>query len=253
MKLKLTLIALGISSLFCQKIGAQAGKLDIHIDLGYGFGVATREFQSDDGTSITAVPYSLGAGFDADLGATYMIGDHLGAALDLNYVMGMPVSYTTVGPNVVITHTYQGMLFGITPMLVLSANTESVNPYGKFGIVLGSASFTHKETESGERALSGTFIDTYDGGAAVGIYGAFGLQFPISSGIGLYIELYDRTLSYAPTTNTNTQTFDGVQKHNTITYVDKVDNTTAPDTDVKSYQPFSSAGIKVGVTINLSK
>jgi outer membrane protein W len=252
MKIKILALTAFLSLPFFTHLKAQSGAADIHLNIGYGFPAAPGYFENYTGTERTLIPYSLGAGANVDLGFNYMIGDHLGVGFDLNYIAGTPYSVTYVAGNLTTNTTFVGSLMAVTPMLILSANTGAINPYGHFGITIGSGSFTAKTTETGKNAGAGTYIDTYSGGAAVGIYGAFGVQFALSDMFKLNVELFNRTMSYSPDKLENTQAFDGEQKAPTITFVDKKDNTTANDTELRNYWPYSSFGLKVGFVYLLS-
>jgi len=251
MKFKLLMAATAVSILLSREVKAQAGLFDVHVNVGYGFAAGMGSLISYTGSEQTTVPYSLGAGLNLDLGAAYMLSDHIGVGLDLSDIMGTAIKYNEIGNQVVKNEELTGMMYAATPMIILSANPDGISPYGKFGLVLGAASFTRTETESGILAHSGTYIDTYSGDLALGLYGALGIRFPLSDKVGLTVELFDRTVSYAPTTLTNTQPYDNDKANNTITFTDTVDNSTANNTANKVYWPFSSAGVKVGVTVNL--
>jgi hypothetical protein len=252
MKLKTLIVAIALSLPVCQAVKAQTGAFEVHLNLGYGFNTATSTFISDDGNTLTVVPYSLGSGLNIDLGGTYMIGDHLGLGLDLTDVMSGPIKYTSYRSqgDIQVNNTYTGGLYAITPMLVLSANhPDAINPYGKFGLVLGSATITYTATESGKNSNSGTYIDVYSGNLAIGAYAAFGLAVPLS--VKLNLEVFDRTLSYSPSKLSNTQAYDGGQKLNDLTYVTSKNGSSASDTQLASYWPFSSIGLKVGISLFL--
>jgi hypothetical protein len=252
MKLKSLIIIAICCFTFTQKSNAQSGQFDLHLNLGYGFPIASQYFYNNTGAEVTLVPYSLGSGGNIDLGAGYMFGDHIGAGLDITDMMGTPFKYTEIAGNLTIDHSYSGMLLAVTPMLILSANTGQINPYGHFGIVLGAASYTHSMTETGKNASEGTFVDTYSGGSAIGIYTSFGLQFGLSQNLKLNLEVFDRTMAYAPGKVENTEAFTGEQKLTTVTYVDKVDSQTPNDQELKFYEPFSSIGLKVGIVLVLA-
>jgi outer membrane protein W len=252
MKIKILALSLIFSIPFFMTLKAQSGSADIHLNLGYGFIAAPQYYEDNTATEDTHIPYSYGSGANVDLGFNYMIGDHLGAGLDLNYLAGTTYTHSESVGNLTIDHTSAAMMVGVTPMLILSANHSPINPYGHFGVTIGSASFTDKKTETGNNAKSGTDIDTYSGGAAVGIYGAFGVSFALSDMFKLNVELFDRSMTYSPDKLENTQAYDGNQKATTITFVDKKDNTTANDTRLREYFPFSSFGLKVGFVYQLS-
>jgi len=254
MKNRKSLITFGFSFLMSTAAMAQAHSIDLGVNVGYGFTAGPQTLVSNTGSTVSAIPYSLGAGVDAGLNFKYMATTHMGIGLSLNYVAGNQVSYTELGnPGVVINRVYQGNLFSIIPDLVITTNNPGLNIYGKFGPDLGVASFTQTSTQSGNRAEAGTNIDTYSGGVAVGLYSALGFSYPLGDRVRINLELFGTMMSYAPMQRVNTQTYDGDQKSPTITYASSIDNTTAADTELKSWYPFSSAGVMIGVSINIAR
>jgi|GEM_PF-2984033 len=255
----LSIVCVLLSLPFCS---AQKGVFEGTFDLGYGFmaspqsGLAVPTSGSTyvyanniTTTSATDVPYSFGTGLNIGLSGTYFLGNHIGAGLDLSYLAGSPTTFMLdEGSGIQATILATGNLFAITPMLTLSANTENINPYGKFGIILGIPSATLSMTEAGTGSLSGTYIANFTGNVAVGWYAAFGLQFPLSSNAALDVELFDRTLAWEPGQMQNTQTFDGQTKDPTVTFTHTVDQSSTNQA-IYNFYPFSSAGIKVGITM----
>jgi len=253
MKQKIVLISLLASFLSCGRVMAQKDGLSVRADIGVGLPSGVGTSTSYNNTVTTVSPYSLGSGFNIAVAGNYMFSDHMGAGLDLNYMIGYNTTSTYKMSNPV-TETYvsTGSLFAITPNVILSANSGKINPYARFGIVIGSASYQVKSTQSSVGAESGTNIETYTGGIALGWYAGFGVQFPLSDKLKLNVELFDRDLSYAPTTDTNTQAYDGQQKQPTRTMSTSYDASAGGNAEPTVYQPFGSVGFKVGLTMNLS-
>jgi hypothetical protein len=247
MKIRTLILLALISFSFSKSVNAQLGAFSLRLNIGYGLPAAPEYYWTESGTEQKVITSSMGSGGNLDIGGTYMIGDHLGAGLDLNYMMGTPVNYSHIYNGITRNVTRTGTFGGVTPMLIITANTPVINPYGRFGLVVATASFTEKSTESGTNAYSGTFIDNYNGGIAFGWYAAFGIQVPISTQLSMNFELYDRTMNYAPTKLVNTQAFDGQQKYTDITFVNKITESSPSDQELKSYYPFSSVGLKVGL------
>ena len=226
----------------------------LYVNAGYGFNAAPGNLESYDGNSHTVKPYSLGSGLNLDLGGSIMFGDHIGIGADLTFQTSPMASYTYltgIGNHIVANSSFQGQMFAITPMLIVAGHTGSINLYGKFGLVFANTSVTYSETQTGNGAASGTYIDVYGGNATLGAYAAFGLQLGVSENVKLNLEIFDRTMAYSPATLTNTQPYDGDQKANTITYVDSRDNNSASDTQLKTYFPYSSIGLKLGIVFVL--
>jgi len=256
MKRRITWIFIGFISLITLNASAQKGVFEAGLSIGYGFPTAEGTLITISGTTEEALFYSYGAGINAAATGTYFFSDNIGAGLDFNYLFGSPINSSQANANgnngpVIDNFVNTGSLFSITPCLVLSLNHEKINPYGRFGIVLGSASIVQTTTQEGSNAFTGSDIETITGDLSVGFYGAFGLQFALSDKISLDAELFDRTLSFVPTQAVDTKTFDGQQKSPTITFVKNIDATTAPNTTLTNSLAFSSVGIKIGITVKL--
>ncbi len=252
MKTKFMLL-IALTAIFTTKIcSAQSGLIEARLDLGYGFTSGPGSRADVSGSTYTDVPYSMGMGFNVALSGTYFFGDHLGAGLDLNAVAGTETKFTENDGADQITEKMKGDLFSITPFLVLSAHNSGINPYGRFGIVIGAPTATISETAAGPFAPTGTYILTASGNIAVGVYGAFGVEYPLNDNLALNLEIFDRSLQWEPAQVENTQAYDGDPKDKTITYSTKVTNM-SPTNQVASYStvysPFSSVGIKVGITM----
>ncbi len=247
----LVLAAIALAATF-QTANAQ---FSARLDVGYGFPSETQATQAttDANGNTKIMPYSYGQGFNLALAGNYMFNDNIGAGLDLNMLFGTPTTLTTVSGGITGTEKMTGSLFAITPNLILSAHKEGINPYGRFGIVLGVASETQTITASGTGAPSGSNINVYSGNLAFGWYAAFGVQFPLSDNLKLDVELFDRNVTYAPSTLTNTQAFDGAQKADTQTLVTSKSSNASANTQLTSYDPFSSVGLKVGIEMSFGK
>ncbi len=253
MKQKIVLISLLASILTCGTAIAQNDGLSVRADIGVGLPSGVGTATSYNSTVTTVAPYSLGSGFNIAVGGNYMFSEHIGAGLDLNYMIGYTTTTTYKSGNpITVTNVSTGSLFAITPNVIISANSGKINPYARFGIVIGLPSYQVKSTESSTGAATGANIETYTGGSAIGWYAGFGVQFPLSDKLKLNVELFDRDLTYAPTTDTNTQAYDGEQKQATKTMVTSYNSATQPNTENTSYVPFGSVGFKVGIAMNLS-
>ena len=237
------LLAATISILFIQQADAQKGRIYASIDLGYGFPSGEGTWLSGTESSRSASFYSFGAGLNIAASGSYFFSDHIGAGLDIGYLFGSPLNSTNQinnnnGNAVIGNFVNTGSLFAITPNLVLSLNHEKINPYARFGIVLGAASVVEKATEEGPGEIPGTNIELLTGDLSLGFYGAFGIRFALSDKLSLEAELFDRTMTFEPTQAVNTQTFDGLQKSPTITFSKNIDNTSSSNTQLL----FSSLG-----------
>lgn len=252
MKTKITIFFISTTLLTCKIAQAQSGLVEARLDLGYGFTSGPASVTDFDGSTETDVPYSMGMGFNVALSGSYFFSDHIGAGLDLNAVIGTKTTFTENNDPVQYTTDLSGNLFSITPFLVLSANNTGVNPYGRFGIVFGAPSATISTTAAGNGAPTGTYITEASGNMAIGVYGAFGIEYPLGDNLALNLEIFDRSLQWEPAQVENTQAFDGDPKDETITYSHKVTNPSRVNQVANYntlYAPFSSVGLKVGINM----
>ena len=252
-------VILSFSIMVAMATTSSAQVFDLRLDLGYGFPSGTSYMQVNDGSTTKDVPFSFGSGFNMGISGSAWFGDHIGAGLDLNYLIGSVYTFTNSAPqafgSVQTTDNWSGSMFAITPMLLLSAHSDGINPYGRLGLVIGVPTITDNQTQAGNSAAAGTNTDVYSGGMAVGLYAAFGVEIPLTDNLLLAPELFDRTMNYTPTQVENTQAYDNQTKYPTTTLVTSLaNNSTASNTMLAPYRfPFSSWGIKVGLIYRLGK
>ncbi len=250
MKCRICTLIFLFSGILFQNAKAQKGDMSIHLDLGYGFPSGSESIISHQNGTYSESPFSFGTGSNIALAGSYMLSDHLGVGLDLNEMIGRSFNLVTEYVNnftQTSTSAYSGNLFAVTPDLILSANADKINFYGRFGVVVGLPSVTVKTTWSGQFVQPGTNIDLYTGGVAIGVYAAFGVQYPITDHLKLSAELFDRDLTYRPTTYKNTQAFDGASKT-----ADRTLSTSGgSQTDLTTPMTFGSIGLKIGISYSL--
>ena len=236
----------------CQTTLAQNAGFFMTADIGAGLPSGVGNLPGSNGNIYTNVPYSLGSGFNFDIGGTYMSGKYLGAGLDLTGIWGFDQKASLILPSVSVVTKKTGSLLAVTPTITLSANSAKINPYARFGIVVGVPSYTVSTTETGQNFVQGTNIDVYSGGFSVGWYSAIGIQYPLNKRLTINAELFDRDLSYVATTKTNTQAYNGQQTAPVQTLVTK-DNNPNNSQEFASYVPFGSIGIKIGIAMKIEK
>lgn len=250
MKGTISLLFILFSGIIFQKAIAQKGDLAIRLDVGYGIGSGAESTINNQNGTYTETPNSFGAGTNIAIAGNYMLGDHLGVGLDLNELVGTTFKSSTEYVNnftQTSTDAFTGSLFAATPYIIVSANADKINLYGRFGIVVGLPTVTDKTTWSGAYTQPGANVDVYTGGAAVGIYAAFGVQYPIGHHLKLNAELFDRDLTYRPTMLKNPQTFAG----NTPIPTRTLSTTSGYQAGLTQPMTFGSIGLKIGVSYSL--
>ena len=250
MKRRICTLFFLFSGILFQNAMAQKGDMAVHLDLGYGFPSGAESIRNYQNSTYSQSAFSLGAGTNIALAGSYMLSDHLGVGIDLNEMTGR--SFNQVEEYInnftqTSTATLSGNLFAATPELILSANADKINFYGKFGVVVGLPSVTIKTTWSGQFVQKGTNIDLYTGGVAIGAYAAFGAQYPIGDHFKLSAEIFDRDLTYRPATYKNTQAFDGTSKAADQTLT----NSSVSQSNLTTPMAFGSIGLKIGISYSL--
>ncbi len=238
------------------------------------------------GESYTLVKGSFGAGLNLGLSAGYAFNEHVSAELGFSMLMGSSYDVTStftysfdttmVGAfshheSSVDKTTYKGSMIRITPSIKITGGDAdaSIRPYARIGIVLGlsgkvtatstgNSSFSETLMTSETHVSEGT--EEYTGGMATGLSGSLGVLYKLSETMALYGEINMVGQSWAPTTGTITKsTYDGVDELATMktnqksfTYSDTYSvptsiNEGSPSPGLKTYVPFSSFGIAIGL------
>lgn len=155
------------------------------------------------------------------------------------------------------------------PTIILTAGMDKINPYAKFGMLIGSGSIN--QTASGVSTNSSSTIkNTLDetrkleGDTAIGFHSALGLLYNVNKKISIFGELNLVNLSYAPTKGTVTSSIEnGVDqlpsfsvRDSQIEYVDSTSTadskaSTSPRKELKDTYSFNSFGINFGLKYSL--
>ncbi len=253
--------------------GSSDGGVYVNIGLGYGLGMGSQNISgftdhTVDSSSINTesqIDVSLGKGLCLKLGFGYMINANLGFELGASYLMGSKTTSTNVlpfglGKKQTISSDYYASMFVINPSIVIASGMEGFNPYAKFGMILGFASFYNEKTSSADTFAVSTKTK-YDGGMAIGFNASLGCSFSVSDNISIFAELILVNMSYAPDKSEITEyTSQGIDKLSSlkvkqkqINYYDTLLSTPIPDTEpnqaLKQSYAFGSIGINIGMKI----
>jgi outer membrane protein W len=220
---------------------------------------------------------SFGKGLQAGAIIGYMFNPNIGAELGISYLLGNKIESKneSINENSTYYHSYKneskvtGKMLRFTPALKITVGNGNIKPYMKTGLVIGVAGkikSTSKSTNSDD-FTSETIESEMDlnGGISLGFAGALGADFMLSDNIGIFAEMGIITQSWAPKKGEYTKySVDGVDKLNDFTTFDKeiefiesysfyTENTDydSPRQELKTYFPFSSVGVNVGVKITL--
>jgi hypothetical protein len=253
----------------------------VHVNAGLAFPMSSQSLDILDfnnyesnstGTSSTTtseqVSVSLGKGLNIGGAFGYMFNEHIGAELGLSYLIGgkseATESYISPSSNSTYNYTLSSKMLRIMPSLVIAAGGDKINPYAKFGVVIGSGSVLYETNSNSDGDIS---VDNFvfSGGMALGLTSALGAQLNLSDNMSLFGEVNMINMSYAPTKGEYTvSTYNGIDQLATMTTNEKevefVDSYTynsasptpdsQPDQDLKIRLPFGSLGINVGLKIS---
>jgi hypothetical protein len=271
-KLNLFLLVFVIS-LFTGSLFAQGAY--VNINAGYGFSTSSSnlyffDFYNSSGSSGTyteeQVCVSLGKGFNFGGTFGYMFNKNVGAELGINYLLGGKSEAKdewSGGGNA--TYNLSSKMLRFSPSIIIAAGFEGVNPYARFGAIIGTGKvvYEYDETDDGDNMKMSMDLN---GGIALGLNAAIGANFSISDNMSLFGEINMVNMSYAPKKGEITEaTYNGTDllpdmttRDKEIEFVDSYtysyDNPPAesePEKELKQYLPFGSIGISFGLRIDL--
>lgn len=270
-------------SLFAKTLLAQGPY--VYIDPGFNFKMSTQNIdgfhnftlvsrvdtsgQTSSLNTYEQVNVSLGKGFTIAGAFGYMFSKHIGAELNLSYLIGgknkAESSSTYYTPTNVLSNTgktsLSGSMFRINPTLVLEGGCENFNPYAKFGLLIGIGSILKVQNDDNNGVLY-TRKTCLNGGMALGFNAGIGASYRFCENFFLFGELNMVNLSYAPTRGKLIEaTYDGEDVLEDMTireketefvkeYSDEYNvpvDTSEPKKELRQKYPFGSFGINVGV------
>ena len=235
-----------------------------------GFENSTYEFYSNSySLKHEQIIFSFGKGlnFGADFG--YMFNKNLGAEIGVSYLIGGNTISTLTQPNNSTEITVSSKMLRINPSLVITSGFEKINPYAKFGLILGSgyvilssnqeiSGFSGQQSNSESIKLSGAI--------AIGLTSGIGALYKINDKLSFFGELNMINLSYGPTKGIKTDfRIDGVDmlpslptRQKETEYLDSFTETSSnsnpqdsePSKKLKQKLPFGSFGLNLGLRVN---
>ncbi len=247
----------------CLILGATAGfaqGFHVSVNAGYGLGAGTQligyNYTSAGPTSSYEGVYgSLGEGFKFGASAGYMFNENFGAELGLSYWLGKSLETTFKTTSVTQSSKWSSWGIVAVPSVVISADTKPINPYARFGLVLGLLN-PKNETSRSETGNNLEAVTEDHGGFAVGFAGALGILVPTGSTVDFFAEVVLYSVSHSPSKYEITKyNVNGVDQLSSLSHkeVDYKENFSSGDQNVTMAvrRPYSSIGLAVGVRINL--
>ncbi len=223
---------------------------------------------TDDGStkSIQVVPVDLGSGFTGSVAFGYMVKKYLGFELAVSQFIGFP----NLGDSIMkfsggtdVTARITGNMLCITPSILITAGLEKVNPYARFGMVIGVLPNLYGRIEATQATNPPTDIvriKKYYGGVALGYAAALGVDFNVSKLISFYAEATFQGITWSPFYSEITKyTIGGVDHLGDLTTFQKeteyyskliLNDYVSPDVPKKELRetyPFDNAGVTLGV------
>jgi opacity protein-like surface antigen len=266
------LILLLLSTLSLYQLKAQ--RTYANLNIGYGFKSSSQNisgfnnFSSNGGNSLRhyeQINLSLGQGAQVGGALGYMFNPNIGMELGLNYLRGANTNATRSNNNGYTDYHYWANQFRINPCLVLATGREKINPYAKFGLVVGIGSI-HQTMEDYSSGDIERIAIKSNGGTALGFNSAIGAIFNLKENVNFFAEISLLSLSYAPTkaimTKDEVNGVDRLPSMNTSQKEDEyVDSYTVdpnnqrpnsmPSISLKTKMPFSNVGINIGLQFTL--
>jgi len=240
----------------------------INLQTGYGFKMSTMNelpggVSSSGYTSLERTPYSYGAGFSFGGAFGYMFNSNIGLELGASYLIGATTSseYKFANPqnDIETQREYSAKMLRIAPSIILSTDYKVLNPYVRFGLMLGVGSFEKSIYQVSNNAVYEQ-VEKFNGGIAIGHVSSLGAAFKLNEKAKVFVELNMVNMNYSPTKSevilakengksllsdmpTNIKQTNYVESYS---YTNNNPTPQEPRTQLKIVYPFSSIGINIG-------
>ncbi len=266
LKMVLVSLLITVGSLSAKSQGAY-----VSANLGYGFPMSSQAVEgytnvSSGNNSTTQEQIFLSFGKGLNFGGTfgYMFNKNVGAELGISYLMGGKTKATDDYSGGKTDYSFSGKMLRFVPSIVVTAGSDGMNPYARFGFVIGKASLKQKfeDNDDGDKTI-GTL--KYSGGMSFGVNAAVGVLFGLNDKMSFFAELNTVNMSYSPKNAEYTElTYNGKDMlpdlptyMKEVEYVDEItsDSSTPPESEptkqLKTKMPFGSIGINFGIVFKL--
>lgn len=155
--------------------------------------------------SVSVHPVGLGTGFNGYATFGFRFSKYAAVEVSANEFLGLPVGGDSVmnlpgSSNAEVK--IAGRLFSVVPAIVINAGLEKVNPYARFGLLVGVSPYMitryNEPNDKGNPATALEIYNQYYGGIALGYSAAGGVSFGISDRIRLFAELQFTHATWSP-------------------------------------------------------
>lgn len=220
----------------------------------------TNSLGTDD---VSSQSISFGQGLGVGLSVGYNFNKKIGVELGVNYTNGN--EFKTGDTD--INGYFKGSVFNskmlqFKPTLVLSGGFDKINPYAKFGVILGIGSVTELKSEKDN--VDDEFLKTYlyNGSLSKGFTASLGSTFEIANNLSVFGEINYNYLVFSPDFGTVIEsTINGLDNLQTLTIYDKsieynetvlfseaaLSITNVKAQGLKKFYNFSSLALNLGI------
>ncbi len=246
----------------------------LNLGTGYGFKLASQNidylyFQDqtlvDFITTTDRKNVSLGKGINVDAAVGYNFTKNLAFEVEVSYLFGTKskVTHEDIGESTT-DYSLKSRMLKLIPSIVLSTGSGTLEPYAKFGLVVGRGSFRHEMVRTDIGGGNSTEVTKFKGSIAIGFSSEFGFMYNFSDNLSLFGGLNIISMSYSPkkaeiiesTDNGEDQLPNMDKRDKEIEFMKSIDSGFYPTADVprqelKQKFPFSSIGFNIGLRIKL--
>jgi hypothetical protein len=252
--------------LFANNLFAQGAYVNINV--GYGFKMSSQNidyysfYNQTNGGNLTTneqINVSFGKGFNVGGTIGYMLSKNIGGELGVSYLVGGVFKAKDISSNHVTDYSLTSNMFRINPSIILAGGYNLINPYAKFGMIIGLGSVKYEYTDNNDGDIK-VRNNKLSGGAAVGLTSAIGLMISMTEKFSIFGELNMVNLSYSPTKGELTvATHNGIDELPGMTtrqketeYLDKYTYSnppldSQPRQELTEKLPFGSIGLSIGM------
>ncbi len=255
-----TTLLILVSGLILAANTASAQGVFVTANAGYSLGAATQSIGANITTtglteSREGVYGSLGEGGKFGVSVGYMFNPNLAIEFGFSYWLGKSFESTNRDPDITSWDKWSASGFVAVPSVVVSTDLKPVNPYARFGLIVGILRPVEEQhVDHPNEHLEATFKES--GNVAVGWAGALGIVIPTGGSVDFFTEVVAHALSYSPGQSEITRyVVDGVDRlptlaNKTIDYEESY-TTGGEPTRLAVRRAFSSVGILVGIRLKL--
>jgi len=252
--------------------GLFARDVYLSINTGYGFSVGTQNIgtilYANDGSNTTIYSqkdFSFGKGFNFGGTVGYMLNKNIGTEMGISYLNSVKTRFNSSYETGTQVIDFSSGMFRISPSIVIVSGMNGINPYARFGAIIGSGFITENDKFTANENSSTSTLKL-NGGIAVGLTASLGVKYKFKGKISVFGELDMVNMSYAPTKGEITAfSIDGTDRLATLKprerFTDFLESFTVnsgqpasdnePGKSLLQKYPFGSFGINIGLIYDL--